>query len=222
VKLRLIIGSVALLLCPSLAESQTSLPREQPGWSVRPRVEVFASAGVGHVFRFEDRGFGTRSNAGAGVEVTIWRGLRAGAEVNRTFGLSPRPVKCGGIYPAPGQPAYPCTGSAREGVGAATAASFTAAYFFGEHRVQPYVLGGISVLRVREFTATSILRGDHIELQENSSNGTGAGIALGTGLRISVTRRFTIRPEFRFSDGTAMSGINMSQTRLAVGLGYTW
>lgn len=150
----------------------------------------------------------------------VWRGLRVGAEVNRTFGLSPTPVKCGAIYPAPGQPAYPCTGSARAGVGEATAASFTAAYFFGARRVQTYILGGIGILRTREYTATSIIRTNYVEFQEDSNSDTGAGVTLGLGLRAAVTRRLSVRPELRFSDGTALSSANFSQLRLSLGLGY--
>lgn len=221
--MRVILGFGAWLLSPALGAGQ-SQQQEKPkaAWSSRPRVEVIASVAVGHVSRFNDRGFGTEANTGAGVEVAIWRGLRGGAEVNRTFGLSPTPAKCGFIYLAPGQPALPCTGSAREGVSAATAASVTAAYFFGISRMQPYVFGGISMLRTHQFTATYIVRTDHVELQETSSRDTGTGMTFGIGMRASVTRRLCIRPEFRSSDGSAMSRHNLSQMWLSLGLGYGW
>ena len=214
---KMFLGFCAWLAFSSLAAGQT-----KPAWTARPKVEIFGSVAVAHIFRAGDRGLGTKANAGAGVEVPIWRGLRAGAEVNRTCGLAPTPVKCGSIYPGPGQPAYPCTGSAREGVGAAMAASFTAAWFFGGGRSQPYVFGGLSILRTQQFTSVSIVRTDHVEFQEISSRDTGAGLTFGIGLRAPLTRRLSIRPEFRFSDGTAMSRANLSQVRFSVGLGYGW
>jgi opacity protein-like surface antigen len=210
-----------LILIPAPATSQSATPQE-PVWKSRPKVEIIASVAVAHVFRFEDRGYGTKVNAGAGIEVPIWRGLRAGAEVNTTFGLSPGVVACGGIYPSPGQPAYPCTGFARDGVGAATEASFTAGYFFGNHRLQPYVLGGVSLLRTEQYSAAYLVRSDHIELLETATNTTGVGMTLGAGLRIAVTRHLSIRPEFRYSDGTGLSNANLSQTRLSLGMGYSW
>ena len=221
--IREILGFSALLLFPSLAAGQSSWPPDPPPvWLARPRVETFASIALGHVFRFDDRSFGNHANAGAGVEATVWRGLRAGAELNRTFGLSASPVKCGAISTGPGQTPLPCTGSAREGVGSATAASFTASYFFGTRRLQPYVLGGLSILHAKVYSASSIVRGDHVEFQEHSTTDTGIGMTFGFGLRACVTRRLSIRPEFRFSDGSALSSANLSQMRLSLSLAYGW
>ena len=221
--LRILSVFCTLLICSSLAMSQTSRPQEmKPAGNPLPRIEVFGSIAAAHIFRFEDQGFGTKANAGVGVEVTVWHSLRAGAEVNTTFGLSPSPFKCGGILPGPGQPPYPCTGSARVGVGAATAASFTAAWYFGSGRVKPYILGGLSILKTEQYSSWSIVRTDHVELREISSRATGAGPAFGIGVHALLTRRLSLRPELRFSDGTAMSSANMSQVRFSVGLGYGW
>jgi opacity protein-like surface antigen len=220
---RMLLGFGALFVSPALFARQPAQQRESKlVWNSQPKVEIMGSVGVGHVFRFLDRGFGTQFNAGVGLEVTIWRGLRAGAEINRMFGLDPSPAECGSISPGPGQPPFPCTGSARVGVGAATAASFTAAYHFGNGRTQPYVLGGMSILRTQEYTATYMVHTDHVEIRENSSTDTGVGMTFGAGLRTSVTRRLSIRPEFRYSDGTALSASNLSQFRFSVGIGYGW
>jgi hypothetical protein len=220
---KMLLGFGALTVSRALFASQSG-QHEEAAWArnSRPRVEIIGSVAVGHVFRFEDRGFGTHFNAGAGVEVAVWRGLRAGAEVNRTFGLDPQPAQCRGIYPAPGQPAFACTGSALVGVSDAMAASFTAAYYFGNRRMQPYVVGGVSVLRAREYTATYVVHTDGVEIRENSSSGTGVGMTFGAGLRATLTRRLSIRPEFRFYDGTALSAVNLSQFRLSVGVAYGW
>jgi len=222
-KVAMVFGFGALFASPALFAGQSAQQEgAKPAWNPRPKIEIFGSVAAGHVFRFEDRGFGTQLNAGIGVEAAIWRGLRAGAEINRMFGLEPGPAPCDGVYPAAGQPAFPCVGSARTGVGAATAASFTAAYAFGTERLQPYVLGGMSILRTQEFGATYIVRTDHVEIQENSVTDTGIGLTLGAGLRACVTRRLSIRPEFRLSDGAALSANNLSQYRFSVGIGYGW
>jgi opacity protein-like surface antigen len=218
---RALLGFAVIFTAPAVA-GQSVQQKPEPAWNSRPKVEVVGSVGLGHVFRFEDRGFGYHFSAGAGVEVTVWRGLRAGGEVNRTVGFDPDPAQCGGISPGPGQPPFPCTGSARVGVSAFTAASFTAAWYFGSNRVQPYVVGGLSVLRTKEYNATYQVHSDHVEIQENSSTATGTGLTLGAGLRACVTRRLSIRPEFRLSDGTALSPANLSQIRLSVGIGYGW
>jgi opacity protein-like surface antigen len=212
----------ALFLFPSLAISQTTHPvEEKPTQPIQPKVEVIASIAIGHPLRFDDRGFGNHPNLGLGVEIPIWRGLRAGGEVNRSFGLTPESVACGSIYSSPGQP-MPCIGSAQYGVSAMTAASFTGAYFFGSGRVQPYVLGGISVLWTETYSSISTVRNNVVEFSERVGSDTGIGPAFGAGLRAAITRRLTIRPEIRFSDGTDLSAANLSQWRFSMGIGYAW
>ncbi len=163
------------LLFPPLTAAQGTLSQDsEHAWTARPRFEVIAGAAMAHPFRFEDRGFGNHFNFGVGAEVSVWRGLRIGGEMNRTFGLSPSPVKCGAILAGPGQP-LPCVGTARTGLSSATAGSFTAAYFFGEGRMQPYLLGGISILNGKEHTSVSIVQKDYVELREYVRSSTGIG-----------------------------------------------
>jgi opacity protein-like surface antigen len=221
---RVLSGDVGLTtLSLSRAEAQDAAAQERSGpGNARPGLEVIASFGLGHVFRFEDRGYGTEANFGVGVDVPVWRRLRAGAEVSYTFGLSPRPAPCPSISLGPGLPTLPCIGSARSGVSSVTAASFHASYHIGSGRVQPYVLGGVSLLWTTVFSSVSAVRPDHIEVQELTSSDTGAGLTLGFGVRTSVTQHLSIRPEFRFSDGTALSRANLSLVRLSVGVGYGW
>lgn len=185
------------------------------------KIEIVSGFGLGHVFRFDDQGFGNGGNLYAGVEVPVWRKLRFGAEVNRTFGLSPRPVQCGGVLSAPGVP-LPCTGSARRGVGSLTGASFVGLYYLGNHRLQPYFLGGVSILRSEYFDASSIVHRDYVEFYEQSRRDTGVGLTLGAGLRAVINRHFSLRPELRVSDGTALSSSNLSQLRFSLGLSYGW
>jgi opacity protein-like surface antigen len=212
----------AALLISAFATARNALSqnRNSPD-NVRPKFEIIASVAMGHVFRYEDRGFGNHFNFGAGVEVPVWRNLRVGAEINRTFGLSPSMAKCGAILSGPGQP-LPCVGTARQGVSSATAGSLTGAYFFGAGRIQPYLVGGLSILSATEYGATSIVHQDYVEFIEGKSHSTGIGPTLGAGLRISINRHFAVRPEIRFSDGTALSSLNLSQWRISAGAAYAW
>lgn len=212
-----------VLLFPLLAAAQ-DVPSQgsEPAWNARPRFEIIASAGLGHPFRFEDKGLGNHFNFGVGAEVSVWRGLRIGGEMNRTFGLSASPAKCGVVSAGPGHEPYPCVGTARNGLGSLTAGSITAAYFFGEGKVQPYVLGGISVMSATQYTSMSMVHGDYVELREREWSSTGIGPTVGVGLRASINKRFSLRPEVRFSDGTSLSGLNLSQWRLSVGVAYGW
>ncbi len=222
-KTNMLIVSGIVLLFPLIAAAQ-STPSEdaEPGWNARPRFEIIASVGLGHPFRFEDKGFGNHLNFGVGGEVSIWRGLRVGGEINTTFGLSPSPVECGSILAGPGQEPLPCTGTARNGLSSLTGGSITAAYFFGEGRVQPYVIGGLSILSATQHTSMAIVHRDHVEYSEREWSSTGMGPTMGAGLRASINRHLSIRPEVRFSDGSLRSGLNLSQWRLSVGVACGW
>jgi hypothetical protein len=198
-----------------------SAPNSELAWNARPKLEVVTSVATAHVFRFEDKGFGNHVNFGVGVEAPVWRKLRLGGEIDRTFGFSPGTAKCGRIGIAPNQP-LPCAGTAREGVSSATAGSFTASYFFGESRIQPYVLGGLSVLKATEYTSAATIRQNVVQYGEIQYKSTGIGPAFGAGLRVSIDRHLSVRSELRFSDGTSRSGSNLSQVRMSIGAAYGW
>jgi opacity protein-like surface antigen len=218
---RLVALGVALLL-PSLAAAQNAQSQDkEQSWNSRPGFEVVASVAMGHVFRFEGKGFGNHTNFGVGIEAPVWHKLRIGAEINRTFGFEPTTAKCRSISFTPDQP-IPCTGIAREGVSSATAGSITASYFFGEGRVQPYLVGGLSILGAKEFRSTSIIHPGVVEFRENEISSTGIGPTFGAGLRISANRHISIRPEVRFADGTSRSALNLSQWRFSMGAAYGW
>jgi opacity protein-like surface antigen len=220
-KLRMIaVFSIASLL-PNLAAAQESTADRKRTWNARPKIEIIASVAMTHVFRFPNHSFGNHPNFGVAVELPVWGKLRIGAEFNQSFGLTTAPVKCGSILLAPGQP-LPCTGAAREGVSSQRAGSITAAYFFGEGRVQPYLVGGISFLSSKEARSSSVIRQNVLELSDYQLSGTGTGMTAGAGFRASAGRHFSIRPEIRFSDGTARSSLNLSQWRLSLGVAYGW
>jgi opacity protein-like surface antigen len=211
----------AALLFPALSAAQVGQQDSKTDWTANPRFEIIASVGIGHVFRYEDTGFGNHFNFGVGVDMPVWRKLRIGAEINKTLGFSPQPVKCGGILIGPDQ-SLPCVGTAREGVSSTTAGSITASYFFGEGRLQPYLLVGLSIIRTKEYRSTAIVHAEYVEFRENALSATGIGPTFGAGLRASLNRHFSIRPEIRFSDATAISSLNLSQWRVSCGLAYAW
>ena len=210
-----------LLIAPVVAAQGTTSKDYGTAWNAYPKIEIHASLAMAHPFRFEDRGFGNHLNFGAGAEVSVWRGLRIGGEINRTFGLSPKPAECGAILDRTGQP-LPCIGSARNGLSSATAGSITAAYYFGKKRVQPYLIGGISFMNAKQHSAAFAVHKGYVEIDETSNSSTGMGPTFGAGLRVSISRRLSIRPEVRFSDGTCMSSLNLSQWRISVGAAYGW
>jgi opacity protein-like surface antigen len=221
-KTNILVALCVAFLFPSLAAAQSTMSQDsENSWTARPGFEIIASVAMAHPFRFGDRGFGNHLNFGMGAEVSVWRGLRIGGEMNRTFGLSPSPVECGAIFAGPDQP-LPCIGTARSGLGSATAGSITAAYFFGEGRVQPYLLGGVSIMNAKQHTSISIVHKDYVEFRENAWSSTGIGPTFGAGLRASINRYLSIRPEVRFSDGTSLSSLNLSQWRISVGAAYGW
>lgn len=78
------------------------------------------------------------------------------------------------------------------------------------------------MLWTRQTSYSSIVRSDHIDLQEYPSSATGVGPAFGFGLRVSLTGRLSLRPELRICDGTSMSSANLSLLRLSAGVGYGW
>ena len=80
----------------------------------------------------------------------------------------------------------------------------------------------MSILWTRSVTATTIVYPDRAELTESALRDIGAGPTIGAGVRIAIARHLSIRPEFRLSDGTALSSANLSQARLGLSLGYAW
>ena len=207
---------VALLL-PTVCAAQVPARPLEP-----PRVEVVGDVALGRVFRFEDRAFGNHLNLGAGVSVQVWRRLYAGAGIDRTLGLTPAPVRCGTISLGPGQAPLPCVGTAREGPSAVTVMSVTALYYFTAGRVQPFVTGGVSILSSTEFASLALVQQDVVRYSEMTLRDTGAGLALGGGLRIAVTPALSVRTEMRLATGAAMSRSNLSRFRLSTGVGYGW
>ncbi len=207
---------VAVLL-PAVCPAQ--VPSQPVGMA---RADVVASVALGRVFRVEDRAFGNHVNLGAGVNVRLWRRLYAGVDVDRTLGLTPAPISCGAISAGPGQAALPCVGSAHEGPSKVTVASVIALYYLAAGRVQPFVTGGISILRSEEVRSLAVVEQDVVRHTEFAVRDTGAGLTVGGGFRVVVTPALSVRTEVRLANGTAMAASNLSQFRLSTGVGYGW
>ncbi len=221
-KIKGLVTLAVALLFPALAAAQsTSSETHNPRWNTRPKFEITSGVAMTRVFRLMGRTFGTHPNIGLGMEVALWKKLRFGAEINHTLGLSPTPVQCGAIVSDQDRPLR-CIGSARKGVSTITAGSFTGSYFFGEGRVQPYLVGGLSILSATQYTPVISVNQDVVELSEYQTSDTGVGLTAGAGLRISLSRHISIRPEARFSDGSSHSRLNLSQCRISMSFGYAW
>ena len=106
-----------------LTISTLSIPTLGWGQDGRWTPEVSASVGLGHVFRFDDETFGDRLNAGVAVAIAHRSGLVIELDVERVFGLEPKPAPCGLVNNT-------CIGNGRYGPRQATVASLAINYRF--------------------------------------------------------------------------------------------
>jgi opacity protein-like surface antigen len=205
-------AAVAVALLIGDAESSWA----QPGGSAWT-PEVSAAAGLGHVFRYRDETYGDEPNLSGAVILRHARGLAFEIEANRTIGLTAGPAPCGVLID--GVPAT-CTGSAREGALAATSLSFNLHYLFTGRRVQPYLLGGLGVLRTRMVSSITTVRDGAATQTEQEDSATGLGPDIGAGLRIPLGTRLTIAPEIRWLEAASLSRHNLAVTRASVRVSF--
>jgi Outer membrane protein beta-barrel domain len=175
---------------------------------------VSGAVALAHVYRTEDRSFGTELNVGAGLGI-VWKRLGLDAEVHRTLGLTPRAVQC-----AIGN--VPCLGSAREGFLEATILSGNVSYFFGGPHVRPYVTGSVGVLWTESVNSLTIVSSTAATLSEFHESDTGLAIGVGFGVDVPLTRALSLRPEFRTYSSVAMSRVNLGLHRGAIGVRCRW
>jgi opacity protein-like surface antigen len=202
--------TTSLLLCSLLLASHSALA--QTAASTVPVKEVFGSVAQGHLFRFDDQTFGNNLNIGAGFGVR-WSKLGMEFDVHRQLGLTPQLARCG---------VASCTGEAREGVLSSTIASANLFYQFGEAPIRPYVIGGLGAFRSRTVSSVLTIRGTSGTFSEFESSDTSLAVSFGAGLRIAVGRSFSIRPEIRLYDGTALGSENLTLIRTSIGAAYQW
>jgi opacity protein-like surface antigen len=200
----------ALLLVPQLAAAQPIA-----AWA----PEVSVAAGNGHVFRYRDETYGDELNISGAFIMRHRRGLGFEIETNRTIGLAARQAPCGVFVN--GAPVA-CTGSAREGVLSASSVSFNVHYMFGGRRVQPYLLGGLGVLRTRAVSSLTTVRDGAATQTEDETTATGLGPDVGAGLRVPIGRHVSITPEIRWLEAASLSRHNLAVTRASVRAAYSW
>ena len=177
--------------------------------------EVFGSIAYGRLFRFEDNPIGGGPNFGAGIGLKHRSGLGFEMELNRTLGLSAKPVPCGIVN-------VPCEGSARQGVTGATIASANVRYEFSRERVRPYVTGGVGILRSAGLSARVDATEQRAVFSEEKWSDTGLAINIGGGVRIGLTRALSLRPEVRVYGASALSRANLSLFRASLVLAWSW
>jgi len=191
------------------------LPRSAQAQASRPHAitrELFVNAGAGHLFRFEDRSFGTGLDLGGGFGV---RGARLGVEftVNRLSGFTQTLAPC----------AFPgCRGSAADGVSSATLASGNMLYYLRGTRVQPYVTGGVGGRWSRSVHSVVSVVGNVATLTRVHDRDAGLALNVGGGLRIAAGRSFSLRPEVRLYDTSIRSRENLSVVRMSVNAAFGW
>jgi opacity protein-like surface antigen len=205
------------IVCLSLASICVSnFAAAQSLHASTPRFEVFGGIGWGHLFRVEDRTFGDRPNIAAGVGVELFPRVRVEFEINDTVGLTPESTLCG----AP--PGITCVGEGHDGFSRARMATGNVVYFFSNGRTQPYITGGIGTLWSKGVGSITFGSRNPWIITEQEFHERGLVWHVGTGVRIAVTRRISIRPEFRIYDSTIQSRVNLNMFRGSVAVGYGW
>lgn len=177
--------------------------------------EVSASVGLGHVFRFDDETFGDRLNAGAAVAIAHRSGLVIELEVDRMFGLDPKPAPCGLVNNT-------CTGGGRYGPRKAAVVALGVHYRFRGARFQPFLFAGVGALWTTSLHTTTYAGTNPAVMVESESRDRGFGPDLGAGLRIVLSPHLAISPEVRWLAASLLSRENLAITRLGMRATYSW
>jgi opacity protein-like surface antigen len=103
-----------------------------------------------------------------------------------------------------------------------------ALYHFGNSRFQPYVVGGIGVLKA-DYTRRGYSEWYnlpeweyHEEYWTERVNESKVAINVGVGLKAAISPNLSIRPELSLIDTTPGSGYNWASLRLSLSVGYHW
>jgi hypothetical protein len=162
-------------------------------------VEVFVSAGAHGFSRFDDRGFGRHSDVGAGAALLVHPHFALQVEADHVYGLD----------------SAPCTGNELCGATAVTASGLV---ILSTSRVQPYLMGGLLMLR-----------SERDEFQDPASatvarrtSDTGFGPLVGAGVKVFITRGFYVQPSVWAATAVLMSRMNLSTSRASLAAGYRW
>jgi opacity protein-like surface antigen len=159
------------------------------------RGELFAGAGASRVGGDEgSRGSGLYVLGGVGVHL----GARVSVEVDVMRARHERDIAGGPL------------------VGTATGMFANVVYRFSEGRTQPFVMGSAGLLR-SETTHTFPFNGTPTTFRSDEKDFAWGG---GGGVKIALTPRVSLRPQFRlvFSEATGVMGLAAG----SIGVGYHW
>ncbi len=204
----------ALVFLPAFStlplEAQGSDPLWADGvWNYR--VEFFGDVAHGS-FRNGSRTWGSGLDLGGGVGVRPFSGRLRGLGFEARFAH---------VAEEKGNPATLATNLEAKMI------AVNALYHFrGRTRVQPFVYGGLGVPMVKYwsvcntcvYTAPPSQGGVAIPQRSNVTTKK-AGLNLGAGVKIGVSKWFSVRPEFSYLNTTPGAGWNFSWLRFQLGLG---
>jgi len=192
---------------------------QEPG---QGRSEIFMTIGAGHLFR-GDRGLDDGANIGGGYGFRLHRKVGAEIVLTSLSGLSPGPSPCGGIGKLVDGKfvPFPCEGTARNGADRYRLLSTNILYYFTNSRVQPYLTAGVGVARTSGFYGSFYpTGGEVVHIVEQQWRETAFAWNIGTGLRVFLAPRVSIRPEFRWHNSIIKSRQNLGLRVVSIGLGF--
>ena len=176
--------------------------------------EIFGLVGAGRLSRIEDRSFGVKPWVGGGLAVKF-DSFGVEGEVSQLLGSTLEPATCAVVSP-------PCVGSARQGMRSAGLAGANLLYYFGSTPTQFFVTGGGGALWSKEVITVTRVGPDQATFGEAELTNTGFVWNIGAGVRIPLTAKLSLRPEFRYYDSRTVSRSNLSLIRASVALAYGW
>jgi opacity protein-like surface antigen len=200
---------IPLLTLLALAAVPAGAGAQSRSWT----PEITLSAGLGHVFRWDDQTYGDRINAGGAVAIAHRSGWAFEWHADRTFGLEPRQTPCAFVN-------ITCFGIPHEGPTKLTVMSLNVRRYFGDGRLQPYLSAGLGVMWSRSLHSQTQVRGPVAAIIDFASEDHGFGPDLGGGLRIRIARSWSAEAEVRWLDAPWLSRENLAVTRLLAGATY--
>jgi hypothetical protein len=209
------------LLTIVLSITVTGFSKEAVGTPKQPdeskiwiyRGEVFGTVGWGQFWHGDD-------SLGSGIEISGGVGFRPFQGKLRGLGFEVRV----------NQLQFDIQQSATHSTdGKALTLLGNALYHFSDSKIQPYVMGGIGILKA-DYTQQGYSEwydggpgGEyHEEYWTERVNASKMAINLGVGLKAAIRSNLSIRPELTLIDTTPGSGYNWGSLRLSIGVGYHW
>jgi opacity protein-like surface antigen len=187
-KNRKVLWAITLTLAIAVLSAHQAAAQESPTYTSYLKPELFVSAGGGVAGQWLSECCPpTWKNLGIGLNVRLSRRFGVELEGNRMLGAEPARITATRLR-ADGTPG--ARFEYREGISSMTLASGNILYYFSDRRIQPYVSAGIGGIWERGIFYSST------RVEEAYRHNDVAGTA-GAGLRLSITPRISVRPEFR-------------------------